>query len=263
MIKIILTTIALIICSACVNAQCCDASHFYAVRDYSADYTNPLNQKPLSDTLNYILNKLDRIEVWLDTDKPCKKFKIVSLDNTSIVLSGSINKRSVYGDGNENYGYIANLKQELSMYIRPIGQYKSATSIEDYVFEIEGNNSFSIEFRIKASIPNKIRYTYRSISDTSNTKQHTYKNYSTHAFSNRDISPKKFEAEFREGGKVVIRVKVDREGNITSKTVKSSSSAALTKIAMQHLSKAKFSADPNASIEQIGEVILIFKHSTE
>lgn len=81
----------------------------------------------------------------------------------------------------------------------------------------------------------------------------------SHTLTGRDISPKRFSAEFNEGGKVVIRIKVDRNGNIISKTVKSSPSTALTKIALQKLSQAKFSASPNAAPEQFGEITIVFK----
>ncbi len=81
----------------------------------------------------------------------------------------------------------------------------------------------------------------------------------SHTLTGRDISPKKFSAEFNEGGKVVIRIKVDRNGNIISKAVKSSPSSALTKIALQKLSQAKFSASPNAAPEQFGEITIVFK----
>lgn len=85
---------------------------------------------------------------------------------------------------------------------------------------------------------------------------------SGHTLSGRNISPSSFNAEFSEGGKVVIHVKVDREGNIISKTVKSSPGSELTKIALQYLSQAKFSAAPDAPPEQSGEITLIFKHKS-
>lgn len=80
-----------------------------------------------------------------------------------------------------------------------------------------------------------------------------------HNLSGRDISPKQFAAEFREGGTVVIRVTVNREGQIVNKVVKSSPSAELTRIAMQKISQAKFSRNPNAAPEQIGDVTIKFK----
>jgi TonB family protein len=81
----------------------------------------------------------------------------------------------------------------------------------------------------------------------------------SHTLVGRDISPKRFSAEFNEGGKVVIRIKVDRNGNIISKTVKSSPSSTLSKIALQKLSQAKFSASPNAAPEQFGDITIVFK----
>lgn len=80
-----------------------------------------------------------------------------------------------------------------------------------------------------------------------------------HTLSGREISPKRFTAEFNESGKVVIRIKVDREGRILSKEVKSSPSRALSKIALQKLGESKFSPSPNAAPEQFGEVTILFK----
>jgi TonB family protein len=80
-----------------------------------------------------------------------------------------------------------------------------------------------------------------------------------HNLAGRDISPKQFAAEFREGGKVVIRVTVNREGQIVSKVVRSSPSAELTRIALQKIGQAKFSKNPNATPEQIGDVTINFK----
>ena len=80
-----------------------------------------------------------------------------------------------------------------------------------------------------------------------------------HTLSGRNISPDKFEAEFHEGGKVVIHVTVDRNGNIVNKYVKSSSNAQLTRIALDKLSKARFSKSDGPEPEQSGDVTINFK----
>jgi hypothetical protein len=80
-----------------------------------------------------------------------------------------------------------------------------------------------------------------------------------HTLSGRHISPDKFEAEFHEGGKVVIHVTVDRNGNIVDKRIKSSSGAHLTKIALEKLSTAKFSRSEGPEPQQFGDVTIIFK----
>lgn len=81
----------------------------------------------------------------------------------------------------------------------------------------------------------------------------------SHTLSGRDISPKQFVAEFNEGGRVVIRVTVDRAGNIVAKTVKSSPSAALSRLALQKLSQAKFTPNNDAAPQQFGEITIVFK----
>jgi outer membrane biosynthesis protein TonB len=81
----------------------------------------------------------------------------------------------------------------------------------------------------------------------------------SHTLSGRDISPKQFVAEFHEGGKVVIKVTVDRAGNIVNKTVKSSPSVTLSNLALQKLSQAKFTANNDAAPQQFGEITIVFK----
>jgi TonB family protein len=80
-----------------------------------------------------------------------------------------------------------------------------------------------------------------------------------HNLSGRNINPRSFAAEFREGGRVIVRVTVNRDGQIVSKTIKSSPSADLSRIALQKLSQAKFDRKPDAAPEQIGEVTFNFK----
>jgi len=78
-----------------------------------------------------------------------------------------------------------------------------------------------------------------------------------HNLSGRDISPRTFEAEFHEGGRVVIHVTVDKNGNITDKRVKSSPNAQLASLAMEKLRNAHFSKS-NVP-EQFGDITITFK----
>lgn len=80
-----------------------------------------------------------------------------------------------------------------------------------------------------------------------------------HTLSGRHIYPDKFEAEFHEGGKVVIRVTVDKNGNIVNKRVKTSSSPALTRLAMEKLATARFSKSEGTEPQQFGDVTFFFK----
>jgi len=75
----------------------------------------------------------------------------------------------------------------------------------------------------------------------------------------RQISPDKFEAEFHEGGIVVIHVTVDKNGNITILSVKRASSHQLEEIAIDKLRKAHFSKAEGGEPEQSGDVTIIFK----
>lgn len=80
-----------------------------------------------------------------------------------------------------------------------------------------------------------------------------------HSLGGRNISPDKFEAEFSESGKVVIRVTVDRNGKIVDKRVKSSSSTQLTRIAMEKIKDVSFSKSTGAEPQQFGDITIIFK----
>ena len=80
-----------------------------------------------------------------------------------------------------------------------------------------------------------------------------------HTLTGRSITPARFEAEFHEGGKVVIHVTVDRDGNIVSKLVKSTSSQELTRLALDKLNKAKFSKSTGSEPQQFGDVTIVFK----
>ena len=80
-----------------------------------------------------------------------------------------------------------------------------------------------------------------------------------HTLTGRDITPKKFEAEFKESGRVVIHVTVDRDGNIVNKYIKSSSSPELSRIAMDKLNRSRFSKSGGSEPQQFGDVTIIFK----
>jgi outer membrane biosynthesis protein TonB len=81
-----------------------------------------------------------------------------------------------------------------------------------------------------------------------------------HTLTGRDITPKAFEAEFNEGGVVVIRVTVDRSGSIVDKRVVSSSSPHLTRLALEKLASAKFSRSEGNEPQQFGNVTIRFKN---
>jgi TonB family protein len=78
-----------------------------------------------------------------------------------------------------------------------------------------------------------------------------------HNLSGRQITPNVFEAEFHEGGRVVIHVTVDKNGNITSKRIIKSSNSQLNSLALEKLNYAHFSKSDNP--EQSGEVTFNFK----
>ena len=81
-----------------------------------------------------------------------------------------------------------------------------------------------------------------------------------HTLGNRNIvvyPPK--EAQFRAGGKVVVRVTVNRAGNIVASRVISAPNNELRAIALQKVSSVRFSKSDDAPVEQFGDITINFK----
>lgn len=70
------------------------------------------------------------------------------------------------------------------------------------------------------------------------------------------------DADFRESGKVVIRITVNREGVIVNKQVKSATNAEIRAIALRKIDKVKFNKSDNAPEEQFGDITFVFKTRT-
>lgn len=67
------------------------------------------------------------------------------------------------------------------------------------------------------------------------------------------------EAQFRNGGRVIVRITVARDGSITNRQIKSSTNSELNAIALRKAGQARFNADPHAPDEQFGEITFVFK----
>lgn len=81
-----------------------------------------------------------------------------------------------------------------------------------------------------------------------------------HSFSDRNLVVKpKPDAEFREGGKVVVRVTVNRAGEVIAKRIKSQANAELGKIALKKIEEVRFSKSESAPPEQFGDITFVFK----
>lgn len=83
-----------------------------------------------------------------------------------------------------------------------------------------------------------------------------------HNISNRKIVERPDpNATFREGGNVVIRVTVNREGRITNHRVVSSANSTIRNLAVQKLKSVRFNASPSAPAEQFGNITFRFSTS--
>ena len=80
-----------------------------------------------------------------------------------------------------------------------------------------------------------------------------------HTLSGRRVIAPPMEAAFREGGKVVVRVTVNRAGTIVSQRIQSASSAELRRVALEKMSQVRFNAAPDAPEEQFGTITFVFK----
>lgn len=114
----------------------------------------------------------------------------------------------------------------------------------------EGNNKGNGDQGVPGGTPNAKNYTGTPGAGTGGIG---------HNLTGRKISPDKFEAEFNESGKVVIHVTVDRNGTIVNRLVKSTSSAQLTKIALEKLDNVRFSKSTSSDPQQFGDVTIVFK----
>jgi len=81
-----------------------------------------------------------------------------------------------------------------------------------------------------------------------------------HSIAGRNIvSRPDPKAEFREGGKVVIRVTVNRDGAIVDSRVVSAANATIRALALKKLQSVRFNKSPSAPAEQFGNITFDFK----
>lgn len=81
-----------------------------------------------------------------------------------------------------------------------------------------------------------------------------------HSISGRNmISRPDPKAEFREGGRVVIRVTVNRDGGIADSRVVSAANATIRALALKKLQSVRFNKSATAPAEQFGNITFEFK----
>lgn len=67
------------------------------------------------------------------------------------------------------------------------------------------------------------------------------------------------EAEFKEGGRVVVSITVNRQGVITQKRIDLSPNTQLSNLALKKISSIRFNESNSASVEQFGTITFVFK----
>lgn len=124
------------------------------------------------------------------------------------------------------------------------------TAAADISGSDEGNATGKGDRGVPSGTPGAANYS--GIPGSGNGISHTLNGRSIIAFPSR-------EADFREGGKVVVRVTVNKAGNIINKQVISASNAQLRVIALQKVEKIKFNKSDDAPEEQFGNITFVFK----
>lgn len=114
----------------------------------------------------------------------------------------------------------------------------------------EGNTTGPGDRGVPGGTPGAANYT--GVPGSGNGISHTLSHRSIIAFPAPD-------ADFREGGKVVLRITVNRDGVITNKQVISASNAELRTIALRKIDKVRFNKSDDAPEEQFGNITFVFK----
>lgn len=124
-------------------------------------------------------------------------------------------------------------------------------AMQDMTGNNEGNTTGNGDRGVPYGTPGSANYT-GSPGNGNGGISHTLTGRMIVAFPPRDAS-------FREEGKVVIRVTVNRDGVVTDKRVLSASSAQLRTIALHKVDKVRFNKSDAAPEEQFGNITFVFK----
>lgn len=114
----------------------------------------------------------------------------------------------------------------------------------------EGNTNGTGDRGVPGGTPGASNYS--GIPGRGNGISHTLTGRNIVAYPNPD-------ADFREGGRVVVRVTVNRAGIITNKQIVSASNAELRVIALRKVEKIQFNKSEDAPEEQFGNITFVFK----
>lgn len=114
----------------------------------------------------------------------------------------------------------------------------------------EGNTRGTGDRGVPGGTPGAANYT--GVPGWGNGISHTLSGRSIIAFPPPD-------ADFKESGKVVIRITVNRDGIIVNKQVKSATNAEIRAIALRKADKVKFNKSESAPEEQFGDITFVFK----
>ncbi|RYE25528.1 MAG: energy transducer TonB [Sphingobacteriales bacterium] len=115
----------------------------------------------------------------------------------------------------------------------------------------EGNTTGNGDRGVPGGTPGASNYT-GSPGNGSGGISHTLSGRSIVAFPPPD-------ADFKEGGRVIVRVTVNKSGGIVSKQIVSASNGELRNIALKKVDKIKFNKSEDAPEEQFGNITFVFK----
>lgn len=114
----------------------------------------------------------------------------------------------------------------------------------------EGNTTGNGDRGVPGGTPGASNY--EGTPGTGNGISHDIKGRSIVAFPDK-------EGEFKEGGRVTVRITVNRQGAITMARVQSSSNSELRTLALKKVNRIRFNKSESAPEEQFGIITFVFK----
>jgi outer membrane biosynthesis protein TonB len=200
----------------------------------------PMSSAAQLNASNDEIVKTEEADAPVINTKPEKKVTVASTDNNKKAKQETINQTTRITNPTPRPRYVFNGNTGR-------GGNNATANMRG---TSEGNTRGNGDRGVPSGTPGAANYT--GVPGWGNGISHTLSGRSIVAFPNPD-------ADFKESGRVVIRITVSREGAIVNKTVKSSTNAEIRAIALRKVDKVKFNKSDNAPEEQFGDITFVFK----
>lgn len=185
-----------------------------------------------------------------ETNEPDAPAVNINTANKSTTQNNTSTKKPVE-NSNRNTPTANSAQQQRPRYVYNGGTGRGGNAAQANVpGSNEGNTNGNGDRGVPGGTTGAANYT--GVPGSGNGISHTLLGRNIIAYPNPD-------ADFREGGKVVIRVTVNRGGTITNKQIISASNAELRVIALRKVEKIQFNKSEDAPAEQFGNITFVFK----